>query len=190
MKCQLVLMAAIAALLGGGCTSDDDDEPDAGQGNGDRHDAGPVDPEEEVRCPDDIPELFAGETSGSETTGVNALVNARVIEASALPAKRFLNSWTIELTDADGVPIEDARIVDNCAFMPVHGHGSPSKVVALDEPGRFELTALNFIMRGPWEVQLAVDAESLPAETARAPNCRNAEAGKDYLVFDVCVKDE
>lgn len=188
MKCQPVLMAAIAAMLGSACTGDDDDHGDHGHPNGD-HDADAADPD--VRCPDDIPELFAGETSGSETTGVNSLVNARVIAASATPyPKKFINKWTIELTDADGAPLEDAQIVDNCAFMPVHGHGSPSKVVALDEPGRFELTALNFIMRGPWEVQLAVDAESLPAETARAPSCRNAEAGKDYLVFEICVKDE
>jgi hypothetical protein len=187
VKCQLVLIAAIAAMLGSGCTGDDDD----GHGNGDHHDAGQLHPDEEVRCPDDLPELFAGETSGSVAMGENGEVMARVIAAAFVPAQRLKkNVWTVELTSADGAPLEDVELVKACAYMPVHGHGKPPREVEpLAEPGRFTLDFLNFTMRGPWEVQLAVDTGS-GATDGRGTSCAPGETGSDYVAFEVCVLDD
>jgi hypothetical protein len=188
VKCQLVMMAAIAALLGSGCPSDDDDDDDAHQVD---HDAGYVDPDEMVRCPDGIPEFFAGETSGSEATGENDQVMARVIAADHVPLKRFSNTWTVELTSPDGTPLEGVEIVEACAYMPVHRHGLPPRAVkALAEPGRFVLDRLNFTMRGPWEMQLAVNVDGEAEASGRATDCDPTASGSDYLAFQVCVMDE
>ena len=195
MKCPLVLTAVLAVLLGSACNGDDDDaDPAQDEGHGDDHGDHDLDGgDEEVRCPDTIPELFAGETTGSEATGVKSLVKARVIAADNLPPQKLLNTWTIELTDLQGEPLPDAELVEFCTFMRVHGHGSGplGGITALDEPGRFEIERMNFVMRGPWEVQLAVNPNGeAGSELARAPDCRGSEAGADYIVFDVCVVDD
>lgn len=192
MKCQLLWMAAIAVALGNACTGDDDDDHDDGHGNGDQHDAGHADPDEEVRCPDDIPEFFAGPTTGIEAIGENGEVMARLIGADRVPPRKFLNTWTVELMDADGSPLQDVEIVKACAFMPVHGHGLPplKGIKALEEPGRFDLTQLNFTMRGPWEVQLAVSTGDEAEGTSRGTDCDPGTSGNDYLAFEICVLDE
>jgi hypothetical protein len=191
---QFVLMAALAGLLGSACGDDDDQAHDDEHGDH-GHDSGHLDPDEEIKCPDTIPELFAGETTGSEATGMKSLVKARVIAADHLPPHKLLNTWTIELTDLQGEPLADAELVDFCTFMPVHGHGTGplGDITPLDEPGRFEIEEMNFVMRGPWEVQLAVNPGGEAGETAemaRTPDCRNSEAGADFVMFDVCVVDD
>lgn len=194
---RVVLTAAIAALLGSACGGDDDDQEHDDM-HGDMHgdhdaDSGHLDPDEDVRCPDTIPELFAGETSGSEATGSESLVKARVITADHLPARKYANTWTVELTDLQGTPLADAKLVDACTFMRVHGHGTGplGGIKALDEPGRFEIERMNFVMRGPWEVQLAVNPTGeAGSDLARTPDCRGSEAGADYIKFDVCVVDD
>jgi hypothetical protein len=178
----LCVLTAGLAIGVGGCAGGDDDAS-----NGDDTVA-PT--EEEVRCPDNIPEFFAGDTSGMEVMGDNMEIKARLIAADPAPPQRFRNDWTVELMTPDGAPLEDAEIVKACAFMPVHGHGlGPRAITPGDGPGRFNLEGLNLSMRGPWEVQLAVESASVPAATARATNCDTAQ-GTDYLAFSICVADE
>lgn len=183
MKSQLALTAAAAIWMAIGCGGDDDDD---GANS-------PVDAstQAEVRCPADIPAFYAGETSGMEAMGENEEIKARLIAADRVPPARFANTWTVELMDAQGTPLADAEIVKACAFMTVHRHGLPPRMIEpLDEPGRFELQALNFSMRGPWQVQLAVRSDSVPEATARGTDCAPNATGTDYLAFDICVKDE
>jgi hypothetical protein len=183
-------VAAIAATLGSGCPSDDDaDDHDDGHGNGGHHDGGQIDPDEMVRCPDDVPELSTGETAGLAATSESGEVMARVIAADHVPAKKFLNTWTIALTNADGTPLEDVEIVKACAFMPVHGHGLPPRKINVLSEGRVELENLNFTMRGPWEVQLAL-ASGDQGESGRATDCDPSKSGSDYVELHVCVTDE
>lgn len=181
MKSPVLLWAVAAFALGAGCAGGDDD--DSGNDS-------PVDATEQpVRCPDNIPEFFASETTGMEAMGENMEIKARLIEAEHVPPQRFSNTWTIELMKADGTPLEDAEIIKACAFMPVHGHGLPPKNVEDLGQGRFLLDRLNFSMRGPWEIQLSVDSASVPEATARATNC-DTQQGTDYLAFSICVADE
>ena len=176
-------LCALAAVLGAGCAGGDDDSSD-----GDDDAVEPTD--EAVTCPDDIPEFFAGDTSGMEAMGVNMEIKARLIAADPTPPQRFRNDWTIELMTADGTPLEDAEIVKACAFMPVHGHGlGPREITPGDGPGQFNLEGLNLTTRGPWQVQLSVRSDSVPEATARATNCDTVQ-GTDYLAFSICVADE
>lgn len=185
MRSQLALTLAAALAAAVGCNGDDD-------GGGDEGPNEDLDASAQaVRCPDDIPDFSTGETSGLETMGVNEEIKARLVLADKVPPAKYSNTWTIELMSADGTPLEDAEIVKACAYMPVHLHGLPPRgIEPLDEPGRFKLDRLNFSMRGPWEVQLAVSSETVPEASARGTDCEPSATGTDYLVFDVCVKND
>jgi hypothetical protein len=123
-------------------------------------------------CPETTPSFALG----MQAKGREGHITAALIEASNAPPLRFLNDWTVELRDASGAPLTDARIRSARPFMPVHGHDGnvqPS-VRALAMPGRFAIDSLNFIMRGVWEVQLSLQAPSV---------------GDDYVVFEICVAE-
>jgi hypothetical protein len=144
-------------------------------------------------CPADTPEFVAEPTRGLLAVGQKALVQARVVAASVVPPMRYENTWTIELTDAQGAPLAGAKIADACAYMPVHGHGERARrVTGLAEPGRFQLEDLNLKMAGPWEVQLAVTSPGLTGTAELSTNCdrQAAHPGIDYVVLNVCVRDE
>jgi hypothetical protein len=127
-----------------------------------------------LRCPSDTPVFVAGLVADGET----GVVNARLIDASALPPQKYRNDWTIEFTSEEGTPLDDVDLAvdDVLAKMPGHSHvNSPRAVNALPEPGRYELEYLNLFMRGPWEIEIMAASES---------------AGSDRLVFRVCVVDD
>jgi hypothetical protein len=124
-----------------------------------------------IACPDTIPEL----APGTSFSGRAEHLRVELIEASALPARKYRNDWVLSLTGSNGEPVGDADIKRLEAFMPVHGHYSRPAAVfePRGQPGQFE-TTVYFTMRGPWQVQL--DATSVAA-------------GDDYVVLDVCVED-
>jgi hypothetical protein len=124
-----------------------------------------------VGCPPDLP-AFA---LGMEASGEQQRIKARLLSAMPAPPLRYLNDWTVALIDSQGGPLSDAEIVKARPFMPSHGHDGNRQVQIerdASDPSHFALHGLNFIMRGPWEVQLTV---------------RSASAGEDYLVFRTCV---
>ncbi|HMI91144.1 MAG TPA: FixH family protein [Polyangiales bacterium] len=120
-------------------------------------------------CPDSLPEFAVG----LARVGEDERLQARLLDASQFPPHKYANEWTLELANADGDPLVDAEITRLAAFMPIHGHyGRPAaKYEALAEPGQVR-AEIHFTMRGPWEVQIWASS---------------AEAGDDYLTFEVCV---
>lgn len=169
-----VLVLALAACGGAAAPPDPHEHPavDAGQ---DADEEPAADGEAEAAfegCPDSVPPFALG----MQARVVEGSIHASVIEASPAPPMRYLNDWTVELSDAQGNALEDVRIESARPFMPVHGHDGnlQPKVRALSEPGRFSVADLNLFMRGPWEIQLRLHAES---------------AGDGYVVFDVCVAE-
>lgn len=80
--------------------------------------------------------------------------------ATPSPPAKGNNEWSLEITDADGLPVENLDF-DVVLFMPEHGHGSSATTVAAGaNPGDYNVTRINFIMGGIWEVQVISRGES------------------------------
>ena len=175
------LVCLVAVAIGCG-----EDSPDADSMRA-------IDAQVSARCLDDIPEFIATPEDGMLARGKNDTVQARVIAADPAMPERFENDWTVRFTDAAGATLDEVEIVDACVFMPVHGHGGvPREVTEAGEPGTFELKGLNLFMRGPWEVQLAVnttDGTNSPVESTSCDRDRK-RPGRDLVLFRVCVPDD
>ena len=81
-----------------------------------------------------------------------------------------LQSWTIEVTTADGAPVDSAKITVD-GGMPQHGHGLPTKPVvtqALGE-GKHLVEGMKFNMGGWWVVKFEIDGAN----------------GKDVVTFNL-----
>jgi hypothetical protein len=81
-------------------------------------------------------------------------LSVSLIEASLSPPARGNNTWTLEVSDADGNPVEalDFSVV---LYMPAHKHGSsPTTVTEGTVAGEYSVSRINFTMSGVWEVRL------------------------------------
>ncbi|MBX5460979.1 MAG: FixH family protein [Steroidobacteraceae bacterium] len=92
-------------------------------------------------------------------TGEHGIYQATIQpEASQIPINQ-IHSWTVQLKDAAGHPVDAARIeVDG--DMPQHLHGLPTRpqiTEALGD-GRYRVEGLKFHMRGWWTVSFKVHA--------------------------------
>jgi hypothetical protein len=160
MRRRLAAAIALATGLAAAACGDDMPAPD---------DAG--DAAGYAACSDTLPELAVGLT----TLGEHGRIQARLLDASRFPARKYANEWTLELANAEGDALGDAQVTRLATFMPVHGHyGRPAaEHEALAEPGRLRAT-IHFTMRGPWQVQITATS---------------ATAGDDDLIFEVCVEE-
>jgi len=125
-----------------------------------------------VGCPSSTP-VFG---PGMQATGNRSNITATLVTASSVPPQRYLNDWTIALSNQQGEPVSDVEVIEARPFMPVHGHDGNIKpnVEKLAAPGQLSIAGINLLMRGPWEVQLMLSSKS---------------AGSDYVVFHVCVEE-
>ncbi len=185
-----VAVLVVACTFAGACGSDGESDSSTSEDDATVSDGG-ADDGGSVACPADLPELRVGE-KGTLVVGKRGLVQARLEAASSVPPVRYENTWTVALETADGATLDDAEIVDACAFMPLHGHGAAPKAVRMLDDGRFELDALNLRMAGPWEIQLAVRAANLQSGSESFTSCdrRALHPGLDYVVFHACVRDD
>jgi hypothetical protein len=180
-------LCGLALALVSGC--DDSSDPGA---EPELSDAG----HPELRCPDDIPEFFAGPTKGTAGIGKRKLVKARVIEASHIPplVMSSENAWTVELTDIDDVPLDDVAIEQACLFMTVHRHGVslPADDVKPIQRGQFELKNMNFFMRGPWEIELAVNTPADVSTGTELTDCDRSKLhpGVELVTLHICLRDD
>lgn len=97
----------------------------------------------------------------------------RIVAAEPAEPIRGDNTWTVQVTDPDGNPLEGMSI-DASPWMPDHGHGTAveEEVVELSA-GEFELSPLNLFMAGYWEVTLELT---------------DADGGTDEVMVAVCVE--
>ena len=77
-----------------------------------------------------------------------------------------IQSWTISVATADGVPLEHATLSFD-GGMPQHGHGLPTQPLVTQElgGGKYRLEGVKFNMSGWWKLDLAIDG---PAGTDHA----------------------
>jgi hypothetical protein len=71
-----------------------------------------------------------------------------------------MHAWELELRDAQGTPVPEARITVD-GGMPAHHHGLPTapRVTEVLGPGRYLLEGVKFQMPGRWEMQFRIEAD-------------------------------
>jgi hypothetical protein len=69
-----------------------------------------------------------------------------------------LHRWNITVVDANGTPVDSARITVG-GGMPQHGHGLPTKPIVTEHlgGGKHVIDGMKFNMGGWWVVTLAID---------------------------------
>jgi hypothetical protein len=161
----LALLASLA--LASGCDSGSGDDEHADH---DEHAEGHATSESESGHAEES----AGDTHGSatgETEGGDcaaetrddafavglsksgSLVTATFVSSDPAPPIKGDNTWVLDFTDAQGMPLVDVEMVV-IPMMPDHGHGTPinAVVTATETPGRYEVTPVNLFMAGYWEI--------------------------------------
>lgn len=85
---------------------------------------------------------------------LDELWSATLVEANPSPPAKGNNEWRLSVSDANGTAMADANLSVRL-FMPQHGHGSSAPEVAPSEiSGEYDLSRINFIMGGVWEVRV------------------------------------
>lgn len=87
-----------------------------------------------------------------EASGSGGITVKLLDSEPAPPIARGHNTWTVELRDAAGAPIEGATIVAH-PWMEAHQHGDTPGAVTELGAGRYELSPVYFRMTGGWEVR-------------------------------------
>ena len=75
------------------------------------------------------------------------------------PALQQIQTWQLRLTEPDGRPVLQARILFD-GGMPQHGHGFPTqpRVTREISPGVYALEGVKFSMSGWWDMKLGIRA--------------------------------
>jgi hypothetical protein len=87
---------------------------------------------------------------------------AVVTISSATPSvvQQGLNEWVVTITDSSGNPVSGT--VNESAFMPDHGHGSPTlPTITPKGNGQYDISEINLSMSGVWTITITVASPSL-----------------------------
>jgi YtkA-like len=70
-----------------------------------------------------------------------------------------MHSWILTVKNADGEPVDDARITVD-GGMPAHNHGLPTqpRVTQNLGEGRYKVEGLRFHMQGHWELKIGIES--------------------------------
>lgn len=192
MSTRFFVAACIAAL--GACSGDSDNPTGSGNASIGDGAAGAEAPSTMTSCKSDYLGFAVG-PNGSAQTDPESGVTVKVLEGSVPPNYGY-NTWTIQLSDASGAPLPNARLTWACAFMSVHGHGSNPKAVENLGGGQYKLVDQNMRMFGPWEVRFWIDPTgAAPEYTPENAGILNGMAciptsgdmGEPNVEFKVCV---
>jgi hypothetical protein len=109
---------------------------------------------------------------GVEAKSTDGALTVHFLGASPSPPVKGNNTWTVQLLDAKGQPINGAAIVTK-AFMPDHGHGSSIKpqATAKGTDGTYEITPVNLFMPGVWQITFEVTTAGGVADSAVVMFC-------------------
>jgi hypothetical protein len=112
--------------------------------------------------------LFSGSLPDDLDRALSQPTDAGLYVATIAPVEEpvtigTMHAWTVSLTDAAGVPVDDAAFAID-GGMPQHGHGlptAPAVTHGLGE-GMFLIEGMKFNMPGWWEIDLAIDGPGGP----------------------------
>lgn len=96
---------------------------------------------------------------GATATATDGALSVHFLDAIPAPPAKGNNTWTVQILDGQGQPINGAAIVTK-AFMPDHGHGSSIKpqATAKGADGTYEITPVNLFMPGVWQITFEITA--------------------------------
>src|SRR5688572_2611158 len=137
-------------------------------------DDGGHDAEEPVNCALETADTFV---VGLQKTGVNGMLDFRLMSATPNPPARGDNTWIVEIRSTNngvvGAPISNATAYVT-PFMPKHAHPAISgEVVPTANAGEYKLMGVNLWMPGVWETTIEVDA--------------TASSSADSAVYTFCL---
>jgi hypothetical protein len=94
---------------------------------------------------------------GVEAKATDGALTVHFMDANPAPPTKGNNTWTVQLLDKDGKPVNGATIVTK-PFMPDHNHGSSIKPTATAKgtDGTYEINPVNLFMPGVWQITFAV----------------------------------
>jgi hypothetical protein len=109
---------------------------------------------------------------GLSATAMDGTVKVSFVDAMPAPPTKGVNTWTIQLNDANGQPMNGATITV-VPFMPDHNHGSSitPQVMAMPAAGNYQVSLLDLFMVGIWDVTFTITPASGPPETLKFTFC-------------------
>jgi hypothetical protein len=160
LLCLLSVVAVVSSAGCGGTTSAPGADAGAAGGEGGALSG-------DVSCSDDARvDTYTAELA---KVGDHGLLGFELVESDPAPPAKGPNTWTVAVTDADGIPMTGTLAVD--LFMPDHGHGtSVPPVVSFDDAsGHFTVKPVYLFMPGVWRITLdyyADPADEKPLDAA------------------------
>lgn len=133
-------------------------------------DTEPVEPDPQSICAgDDRVEVYA---AGMEKPGDKGLLRVRLVASEPAPPQKGENTWTVQVTDAAGAPVEGATFAVT-PRMPDHGHGSATTpaVTAGGAAGEYAIASLDLAMAGLWTVTLDITTAAGETDTVTFSFC-------------------
>lgn len=154
MLLGLVLTSSLAACGADDGTADDANEP--------------------VNCALETTDTFV---VGLQKTGINGMLDFRLMSATPTPPARGDNTWIVEIRSMNngvvGAPISNATAYVT-PFMPKHAHPAISgEVMPTANVGEYRMTGVNLWMPGVWETTIEVEA--------------TASSSADQVVYTFCL---
>jgi hypothetical protein len=139
----LVLGTAVAALIAApACGSDGEEAPHSHGGHGGTSST--------LDCEGRGEQFSAGMAKQAEGGSIQIVLK----KSDVAPPAQGLNTWTLEITDANGQPVAGAD-VQASSKMPDHTHPATKKTGTQTEPGTYEIVPY-FSMTGYWETTVTV----------------------------------
>ncbi len=82
-------------------------------------------------------------------------LNIKLTEAEPAPPSLRTNTWWLQLNDAEGEPLLGCAL-QVTPYMPKHQHASAEVVTSELGAGQYQLSPIDFIMPGVWEIPMLV----------------------------------
>ena len=73
---------------------------------------------------DNFATAYEGYSAGLSKDGAAGKVRVTLVSAEPAPPGPGINAWQLQVSDASGTPLPDARLTKVKPWMPDHGHGS------------------------------------------------------------------
>lgn len=150
--------------------SDHDAEHDHDAGGEHNHDdpVADVDLDAATPCSAEYPSFTAGMSKPA-----GALTVKLMSISPEPPRQKVKNDWTVQVVDASGAPATGITLANADSYMPVHRHHGKTLPYTntTSEPGGAQITKIDFIMRGPWQVLFDVLQNGTKVGTATFQIC-------------------
>src|SRR5262245_22242614 len=110
--------------------------------------------------PEPTPDECEPALAGTTWTGPDG-ASVTIVMTNPTPPARFTNWWAVSVMTADGNWMTNPAQLAVTAFMPEHGHASPTIPTVTSEPDALVVGPLELWMPGRWEVRFDLAGERI-----------------------------